>query len=825
MAQISNFYQESEVTIGTAKYKLSAPLNTIYNVNDELDLSIAQTAWNKQQFFGISPRNSSTEAYNKRVPTTSVTSFTPTLQYKATAAPASANFYNVAYNPKVDTEQISMYPCIVSGSANCFIGTQYMPDVDPYKTTSDLKVFTDFKYGEILFVTPNIEGWKKSEFSFDNMYSSGNKLTVTSIPWEDFIANPSDYYVVGDVIPASTWIWDGSKYTSRNNVKPAYIINSKWLKGFQVYGFLPDGCEFYTQNFKAGDLPAVPQISVNNYRDGLTTRMPWGLTTINSNTASIFNYSFIDYTGVESNWDFDAMPAPETIETGTYQGEYFPPKEFDSDQFKARIRNIGKAQRTADNRYGYTSFTTYFDIVYDGQLAYDLLSGLGMYFINTNDSTKFNTYNPDTIQNCEYAYLGEMDANGYTTCRFIHGEELGKYEGWNGKGGYVNNNFDPSKPIDGEDDESDDINFGYMFSGAGAFTNLWYCTQQDLTDLRQWFLGADTQHPIPEGFDPMPSIIGLFQYPISLGGDVLEEIKFRTSSGLIVSTGVQAARGLSTNLKFDLGSINIPARMKERGVPFLDYESTVECYVPFCGVFQLDTQTVIGKTLSCTLWMSPATGECNCIVYTISNGIKAPVAYGSGNMSSQIPISSNGWGSYAAALKNATIQKNQIISSALTGGVSSIFSGAGNQATMVDLGEQIAGQSVGSAFGAVGMALGGAGAALGLLSTGVKAYQDINAANVGIRHLKASNGTSINGAFSGQSAWNYPMTPYVKISRPHYKKPNNYAHTQGIPLVEAKKLSECSGFTMCVGADLTGITATQTERDIISAYLTNGIIV
>ena len=382
----------------------------------------------------------------------------------------------------------------------------------------------------------------------------------------------------------------------------------------------------------------------------------------------------------------------------------------------------------------------------------------------------------------------------------------------------------PPSPGD-DDDDSDDINFGYMFSGAGAFTNLWYCTQKDLADLRQWFLGADAQHPIPEGFDPMPSIIGLFQYPISLGGDVLEEIKFRTSSGLIVSTGVQAARGLSTNLKFDLGSINIPARMRERGVPFLDYESTVECYVPFCGVFQLDTQTVIGKTLSCTLWMSPATGECNCIVYTISNGIKAPVAYGSGNMSSQIPISSNGWGSYAAALKNATIQKNQIISGAAAGGVSSLLSGAGNITSTLELGEQLAGISMGKTFGSAGMVLGGAGAALGLLSTGIKAYQDINAANVGIRHLKASNGTSINGAFSGQSAWNYPMTPYVKISRPHYKKPNNYAHTQGIPLVEAKKLSECSGFTMCVGADLTGITATQTERDIISAYLTNGIIV
>lgn len=314
-----------------------------------------------------------------------------------------------------------------------------------------------------------------------------------------------------------------------------------------------------------------------------------------------------------------------------------------------------------------------------------VLNSCGLRWVTTNAISKVKDFR-DNVR------LGVMDKNGIINHKeWITGESgIQASDNPNKDTSYDNIPDRPSSSGD-KDDDSDDINFGYSFSGAGAFTNLWYCTQKDLADLRQWFLGADSQHPIPEGFDPMPSIIGLFQYPISLGGDVLEEIKFRTSSGLIVSTGVQAARGLSTNLKFDLGSINIPARMRERGVPFLDYESTVECYVPFCGVFQLDTQTVIGKTLSCTLWMSPATGECNCIVYTISNGIKAPVAYGSGNMSSQIPISSNGWGSYAAALKNATIQKNQIISNALSGGVGSIFSGVGSQATMVDLAEQIAG--------------------------------------------------------------------------------------------------------------------------------------
>ena len=330
----------------------------------------------------------------------------------------------------------------------------------------------------------------------------------------------------------------------------------------------------------------------------------------------------------------------------------------------------------------YVNCTNYF---ITSNCAEYVLNSCGLRWVITESISKAKDFR-DNVR------LGVMDKNGIINHKeWITGESGIQASDNPNKDTSYDNIPDRPSPGGDNDDESDDINFGYMFSGAGAFTNLWYCTQKDLADLRQWFLGADAQHPIPEGFDPMPSIIGLFQYPISLGGDVLEEIKFRTSSGLIVSTGVQAARGLSTNLKFDLGSINIPARMRERGVPFLDYESTVECYVPFCGVFQLDTQTVIGKTLSCTLWMSPATGECNCIVYTISNGIKAPVAYGSGNMSSQIPISSNGWGSYAAALKNATIQKNQIISNAMTGGVSSVLSDNAKLSSNFDIAEQIAG--------------------------------------------------------------------------------------------------------------------------------------
>ena len=676
----------------------------------------------------------------------------------------------------------------------------------------------DFRIKNIIFKV-TVTGYKKSDVEGWLNKTSDNTISASNIPFDELYEHPDDYYINKCEITSQ------GIYNADENIYSVY-------PGYRV---------FTTINAKKVATGLTPANSFN-YNIALNSTAPFTFNLIAkgftggmaSNKLSKLDKSidYVDFRDVvlEPYSDFIGNEASKT-----YYGKNEILKETD----KYVIFGCHRASTTSGNKLN--NYLVDVKITFKPKAILTFLATLGVYFVGngTTLSTNISNWNPDTIVDAvgsytktdgttgdAYVYLGEMDDNGYTTGKLLRSEELKNYNGYNKDGNSKNDNFDPGKtPGGGDDDESDDIGFGYIFSGAGAFTNLWYCTQQDLTDLRQWFLGADAQHPIPEGFDPMPSIIGLFQYPISLGGDVLEEIKFRTSSGLIVSTGVQAARGLSTNLKFDLGSINIPARMRERGVPFLDYESTVECYVPFCGVFQLDTQTVIGKTLSCTLWMSPATGECNCIVYTISNGIKAPVAYGSGNMSSQIPISSNGWGSYAAALKNATIQKNQIISNVITGGVGSVLSGTGNITATLDLGEQIAGQSIGSAFGAAGLALGGAGAALGLLSTGIKAYQDINAANVGVRHLKASNGTSINGAFSGQSAWNYPMTPYVKISRPHYKKPNNYAHTQGIPLIEAKKLSECSGFTMCVGADLTGITATQTERDIISAYLTNGIIV
>lgn len=778
MAQVSSFYQESEVTVGTAKYKLSAPLNTIYNTDDEIDLSIAQSAWNKQQYFGISPRNSSTEAYNKRIPVTSVTSFTPTVQYKSSSAPGSANFYNVAYNPKVGTEQISMYPCIVSGTSNCFIGTQYLPDVDPYKTTSDIKVFTDFKYNEILFIAPTVKGWKKSEFSFDNMYSSGNNLNYETIPWDDFIKAPEDYYISADVMPNGAWIWNGSKYVSSsastiNLIRPAYIINSKWLKSFQMREFLPNGCEFYVDNFKAGDLPAVPQVNVNQYRDGLTTKMPWGLTTNNSVAASIFNYSFIDYTGLETNWNFDGMPNPRDIETGTYEGEYFTSEEFEGIGYKARARNVGKATRTRDDRYGYVSFRTYFDIVYEGQLFYDLLSGFGMYFITTTSSIDINAYTPDTIQSAPFAYLGEMDANGYTTCRFIQGEELEKYEGWNGKGGYVNNGFDPGKKPGGDDENNITPQEFGTGTAIGGFVRYYHLTASELNALWQ-----KINNDSPTGFSFDRYFVSL--YGLCTTGQTFFnqssplQIVFRIDKDVSFETGISVPYVSSQKTAITLGKIDIP-RPTETFLDFAPY-SSIELFIPICGWVKIPN-CAVGRSVRVQLIFDISTCSCKGIVEM--DGM--PIAEKSGVIGSSVPFTN-------------------------------INSGLKDSATVQSL-TQVATSALGTAVGGIAgnpvMAGMGAIATLGSLS------QLVTTAN--------KDFVSVDGGTGDRTQFGDGNSLYLKYIYPKKAIPSDYGKTVGYVVNKAMTVSAGMGFTV-ISDPRINASCTDTERDELRRLLEKGVI-
>lgn len=333
--------------------------------------------------------------------------------------------------------------------------------------------------------------------------------------------------------------------------------------------------------------------------------------------------------------------------------------------------------------------------------------------------------------------------------------------------------------------------------------------------------------------------MGLLQYPISIAGTALapDEITFRSGKTLL-HTGVSADRCSGGFLHLDCGSVAIPRRMQERGVPFLDFESTLEVYVPFCGTAPLDVQACVGTTLTCDMYLATATGDVSAIVS--ANG--HPVAYMSGNMAESLPISSAGYGMYLAACKSTWGNGVSQVMNQLTGGTVDTMKNV-NQAALNEtlsysqnggygqselLAESYNNPKVGKAMAA---AAGPGGAlAIGLIKTGLNV---INAASTGYeqyQRVKHASYTSVSGSFTSCAAWNYPFTPYVKITRPHKQIPSggrgDYGHTTGRKLVASRALAQCPGLTVCVNPDTSGIAnATGQEKDIIYRALVNGVIV
>ena len=452
-----------------------------------------------------------------------------------------------------------------------------------------------------------------------------------------------------------------------------------------------------------------------------------------------------------------------------------------------------------DEKKGAFAFQTYSSHSYRKNSNYFVTANCAIYTLN---SCGLRWILSDVLTTAkafrENVRLGVMDKNGIVNHKeWITGESgIQASDNPNKDTSYDNIPDRPTPGGDDKDDDSDDINFGGSYAGLGAFAKFYLCSGLEISQLNSWINGRSPDWP--ENFDPMTQIISVSRFATDLSSASYGSttIKFHTTAGAEIDTKIPALHGNGDNIELDLGSVNIPLRMKERGIPFLDYESTIELYIPACGTFILDPQTVLGSTLSVKMWLSTSTGECNSIAYVTRNGVKAPVAYGSGSLAVSMPITSIGWGSYLAAITNANIKY-------YFGALNSISSEL-----------QWAGLGTGNQYAA----------ASGLPGT-ISSFQNMGQAEQNLAHLKNSSFTSVSGSFGSTAAWNYPFNAYVKITRRHFKKPSNYAHTRGIPLVETKTLSDCSGFTICVNADVTSINATIQEKNMIVEALNNGVIV
>lgn len=704
-------------------------------------------------------------------------------------------------------------------------------------TNYDTAIIRDWKYNEII-IRPRIYGYTVETIQQIENNEEFN-ATPIEIQLDELIEHPENYYV-SDIRYMSALVWDAA--------------TNDWIslaEGFNVFAV-------YDNNYITGMESTVNQqvshfLMTKDFSNTSPTR--WNASTTNTSTYKEVIGNLISNTAPRQlsttyvygmgypDTDFELTPnidiistkvasAPilsttSTVRTGsvnTYGVLY--------DNIQSRCWYKEEVAYDSLNSQNYFSKLTYqFFYLLKGTFVSQIIASFGLYTAPfsgfnpnvDNDQTK-PKLTPTTLGLGRKLWLGEMNSKGFTSGNWIPMEDLEKYTGYNIDGDSANPGFDPEGGGGGGDDGDDPwdkIAFGPGGGNLGVFAKFYLCTATDLANLRSWFSGGGHQQ-IPEGFDPMTQIIGLSQFATSVSGTAVDEaeITFRAADNTPVYTGVFCQRGSGADLSFDLGSIDIPLRMKDRGVPFLDYSSTVELYVPFCGTFQLDPQTVLGRTVAVRMWMSTTTGEC----FAIATADGAPVAYGSGNMSAEMPISSGGWGMYKAQLATVNTKVVQAGVSAFSSGLEAGFSTAGAMnGKLATTANVAAGAMIGTAIGGpVGTIVGGVVSAAPAIADAINSGVNIGTQK---QQLKNSSSTAISGSLSSTAAWHQPFTPYIKITRPHYKKPDNYAHTQAIPLVATRTLSECAGLTMCVGTDLSSLSATEIEKEAIQSFLSNGIIV
>jgi hypothetical protein len=225
--------------------------------------------------------------------------------------------------------------------------------------------------------------------------------------------------------------------------------------------------------------------------------------------------------------------------------------------------------------------------------------------------------------------------------------------------------------------------------------------------------------------------------------------------------------------------------MSERGYPFADYQTGFEAYIPFCGVFPLNADFIMGRRLKATLYVDVMNGTCTGVIYayngTAVDSAGIPIAMGSGVCSVNVPVSSSNYG-----MANAEFIGNA---------VKTVF-------------------AVGTA--AMNMKSGNtAGVMTSVWEAGTRAYRtQISLAN---------NLTSSTGFGGDQSSFFLPPKAYVKIVRPRVARDGNYAKSHAYPVCTNGSLRG-HGFCIAVNPDLTSIqTATDSERAEMYQLITTGV--
>ena len=311
--------------------------------------------------------------------------------------------------------------------------------------------------------------------------------------------------------------------------------------------------------------------------------------------------------------------------------------------------------------------------------------------------------------------------------------------------------YTPSEDKDDDPNHEDEVEI----ETSGALASCYSMTKERLQSLGNFlFSSGFLDNILLINNSPIENILSIKALPFTIVGTT-ESIKLGN-----VDTGINGEK-CSECLKYTLGSFTI----SEKYHSFLDYApfTSVEIYLPFIGLCNLDINVLINRTVTI-----------NYIVDCITRSLKVQLLYKSkplyqfnGSIGVDIPIASSNRAQVELGLLSSGI-----------GAVSSIASG--------------------NVMGAV--------------------YSGLNMAS-------SQYHTNTSGTASANTEFHNNRTCYVIINRPKADVISSYNSTHGKPCNLSKRLGNLHGMTK-VNKDvqLKNISCTEEERNLIRELLTNGII-
>ena len=313
----------------------------------------------------------------------------------------------------------------------------------------------------------------------------------------------------------------------------------------------------------------------------------------------------------------------------------------------------------------------------------------------------------------------------------------------------------------------------------GKFNTLYALSDTEINSLSDELWSADENklNQILKGLllmgeNPLNCIVSLQLFPFDI------TTQAGTTSQGSITLGATQMNTTGTKVKnlnsiIDIGSVKLRRHFNN----FFDYEpySTAFIYVPYCGTIQLSLNDVIGKTVTAKLLIDYISGVCTAVVF--ADGI--PVIYKNGCISQQIAVTGT---------DTATMSSNAISSSlGLLTNTTNLIAGGKDVSSVIN-----------------------------------------NSANLLSSSFDYSARRTIyqtQGANSSQINMCEPQKAYIVLNLPKFDIADEYSSFHGFRCDFYDTVKNLTGYTETDRPNLTGFSATEEEKQMISEIMTGGFYV